>query len=162
MPAADQNSPQGAERRLAPLRAELLPPLPARRAPSRTSSTPRRAMSGSGASSAKRSEREAAGKNDPGRTKSCVRTQKHPMRAQIQMSGPNRRSLLLSGASLLALSAAQAGSAKAQETKPAPATRRSARRRRQAQHPHHLGRRHRLLEHQRLQPGHDGLQDAEH
>ena len=32
----------------------------------------------------------------------------------------------------------------------------------EAQHPDHLGRRHRLLEHQRLQPGHDGLQDAEH
>ena len=27
---------------------------------------------------------------------------------------------------------------------------------------HHLGRRHRLLEHQCLQPGHDGLQDPEH
>ncbi len=36
-------------------------------------------------------------------------------------SGPNRRSVLLSGVSLLALSAAQAGSAKAGETKPAPA-----------------------------------------
>ncbi len=32
----------------------------------------------------------------------------------------------------------------------------------EAEHPRHLGRRHRLLEHQRLQPGHDGLQDAEH
>ena len=31
-----------------------------------------------------------------------------------------------------------------------------------AQHPHPLGRRYRLLEHQHLQPGHDGLQDAEH
>ena len=30
----------------------------------------------------------------------------------------------------------------------------------EAQHPRHLGRRHRLLERQRLQPGHDGLQDA--
>src|SRR5712675_195714 len=32
----------------------------------------------------------------------------------------------------------------------------------ETKHPHPLGRRHRLLEHQRLQPGHDGLQDAEH
>ena len=32
----------------------------------------------------------------------------------------------------------------------------------EAQHPRHLGRRHRRLQHQRLQPGHDGLQDAEH
>ena len=32
----------------------------------------------------------------------------------------------------------------------------------ETQHPHHLGRRHRLLERQRLQPGHDGLQDAQH
>ena len=34
---------------------------------------------------------------------------------------------------------------------------RSRRPQRAAQHPRHLGRRHRLLEHQRLQPGHDGL-----
>ena len=34
--------------------------------------------------------------------------------------------------------------------------------RQETQHPHHLGRRHRRLQHQRLQPGHDGLQDAEH
>src|SRR5882757_7044477 len=32
----------------------------------------------------------------------------------------------------------------------------------ETKHPYPLGRRHRLLEHQRLQPGHDGLQDAEH
>ena len=32
----------------------------------------------------------------------------------------------------------------------------------ETEHPGSLGRRHRLLEHQRLQPGHDGLQDAEH
>ena len=35
LPAADQNSAQGAERRLASLRAQLLPPLSAGRAPSR-------------------------------------------------------------------------------------------------------------------------------
>ena len=33
---------------------------------------------------------------------------------------------------------------------------------RQAQHPRHHGRRHRLLEHQRLQPRHDGLSHAQH
>ena len=35
LPARDPHSPQGAERRLAPVRAELLPPLPAGRAPRR-------------------------------------------------------------------------------------------------------------------------------
>ena len=35
VPARDSHSPQGAERRLAPLRAELLPSLPTRRAPRR-------------------------------------------------------------------------------------------------------------------------------
>ena len=34
--------------------------------------------------------------------------------------------------------------------------------RKETEHPGSVGRRHRLLEHQRLQPGHDGLQDAEH
>ena len=33
LPAEDQNSPQGDQGRLAPLRAELLPPLPSRRTP---------------------------------------------------------------------------------------------------------------------------------
>ena len=32
----------------------------------------------------------------------------------------------------------------------------------ETEHPDSLGRRHRLLERQRLQPGHDGLQDAQH
>ena len=32
----------------------------------------------------------------------------------------------------------------------------------QAEHPRHLGRRHRRLQHQRVQPRHDGLPDAEH
>ena len=32
----------------------------------------------------------------------------------------------------------------------------------QAEHSRHLGRRHRRLQHQRLQPRHDGLQDAQH
>ena len=32
----------------------------------------------------------------------------------------------------------------------------------ETQHPRHLGRRHRPVQHQRLQPRHDGLQDAQH
>ena len=45
-----QDPTQGAERRLASLRAELLPPLSAGGAPCRSRSIPRRAMSASGAS----------------------------------------------------------------------------------------------------------------
>ena len=46
----DQNSPQGAQGRLAPVRAELLPPLPAGRAPCRAGRYLRPAMSDSAAS----------------------------------------------------------------------------------------------------------------
>lgn len=55
------------------------------------------------------------------------------------------------------------------KTRPRPRPRAGAHRRgllagrgQETQHPRHLGRQHRLLEHQRLQPGHDGLQDAQH
>ncbi len=41
-------------------------------------------------------------------------------------------------------------------------SRHSTRAGREAQHPHYLGRRHWLLERQRLQPGHDGLQNTQH
>ena len=119
VPAADQDSPQGAERRLAPLCAELLPPLPPRRAhpePVDTSTS----HVGFRASSAKRSEGRTAGKKDPeedqvvrGRTAPTPPPPLKTPQAPDQNSGPNRRSVLLSGVSLLAVAAA--GSAKARD-----------------------------------------------
>ena len=70
----------------------------------------------------------------------------------------SRRHMLLAGTSALA-AAGVAGGASLAQAQPAPTPRPASQ---EAEHPRHLRRRHRLLEHQRLQPRHDGLPHAEH
>ena len=158
LPAADPHPPQGDQGRLAPVRAQLLPALPAGRAPCRSRSTPRPATWASAASSDRTAR--ADDQPRPGReramttraTKIHGQPGRDPGAVPNDGQGLNRRDLLLGGTTLAAVSALasavpMAGAQAQAQPAATPA---------EAEHPRHLGRRHRHLERRRLYARHDG------